>query len=447
MYADDLVVLSLSLDDLQIKLNNLKEYCQEWGLEVNRSKTKVMVFAKYGHKQPTRNIYIGSEPLEWVSSYKYLGIEVHNNGNMTNSSKNLCKRSWKAIYMLNASLKNINVKPSTRLSLFDRLVCPILHYNSEVWGTIMNLPENKRNEINFWKKMESLPFEMLHIRYMKIIMGVHSKATNAAVRGELGRYPIGICIVKNMLKYWDHLEDDKYNNPILKEAKNECNNLIDINGTWFNSMKQIFDIFDIRWMGTRPNNWTKKQLIKKMRTSYENYWKNNIGDVADLNGKLSTYRKIKSSFRKEKYLDAIRDTKNRKAMSAFRISAHRLEIESYRYQKNIPRNERFCSLCTPDNKIHIGDEFHAMMVCEQFKRSRDKLFEMFYNECKHWRGMDLEAKFVYVMSYEGPMLNDVAIFIREVLSVSRNIPVWYIWWDTCELSYNMSTCWCYYCAV
>ena len=48
---------------------------------------------------------------------------------------------------------------------------------------------------------------------------------------------------------------------------------------------------------------------------------------------------------------------------------------------------------------------------------------MFYNECKHWRGMDLESKFVYVMSYEGPLLNDVAIFIREVLSVSRNIPV------------------------
>ena len=36
VYADDLVVLSLSLDDLQIKSNNLKEYCQAWGLEVNR---------------------------------------------------------------------------------------------------------------------------------------------------------------------------------------------------------------------------------------------------------------------------------------------------------------------------------------------------------------------------------------------------------------------------
>ena len=100
---------------------------------------------------------------------------------MTNSSKNLCKMSWKATFMLNATLKDINVKPSTRL--FDRLVCPIFHYNSEVWGTIMNLPENKRNEIDFWKKMESLPFEMLYKCYMKIIMGVHSKATNAAVRG------------------------------------------------------------------------------------------------------------------------------------------------------------------------------------------------------------------------------------------------------------------------
>ena len=73
-----------------------------------------------------------------------------------------------------------------------------------------------------------------------------------------------------------------------------------------------------------------------MRTSYENYWKNNIGDMADRNGKLSTYRKFKSSFRKEKYLDVIRDAKNRKAMSTFRISAHRLEIKSYRYQKISP---------------------------------------------------------------------------------------------------------------
>ena len=73
-----------------------------------------------------------------------------------------------------------------------------------------------------------------------------------------------------------------------------------------------------------------------MRTSCENYWKNNVGDVADRNGKLSTHRKFKSSFRKEKYLDIIRDAKNRKAMSTFRISAHRLEIESYRYQKISP---------------------------------------------------------------------------------------------------------------
>ena len=35
----------------------------------------------------------------------------------------------------------------------------------------------------------------------------------------------------------------------------------------------------------------------------------------------------------------------------------------------------------------------------------------------------MEAQFLNVMSYEGPLLNDVAILIREVLSVSRNIPV------------------------
>ena len=33
MYADDLVIMSLSIDDLQVQVNNLNEYCIEWGLD------------------------------------------------------------------------------------------------------------------------------------------------------------------------------------------------------------------------------------------------------------------------------------------------------------------------------------------------------------------------------------------------------------------------------
>ena len=37
-----------------------------------------------------------------------------------------------------------------------------------------SLPKNKVNRDEFWKKVDTLPFEKLHLRYMKIILGVHS---------------------------------------------------------------------------------------------------------------------------------------------------------------------------------------------------------------------------------------------------------------------------------
>ena len=91
MYADDLVVMSLSIEDLQNQIDNLNKYCTEWGLEINKRKTKVMIMAKYGNKKPDKNVMVGNVMLEWAPSYKYLGIELHSNGNTTNCSKNLCK--------------------------------------------------------------------------------------------------------------------------------------------------------------------------------------------------------------------------------------------------------------------------------------------------------------------------------------------------------------------
>ena len=40
LFADDMVILSLTPEDLQLSLNNLSEYCIECGLEVNVAKTR-----------------------------------------------------------------------------------------------------------------------------------------------------------------------------------------------------------------------------------------------------------------------------------------------------------------------------------------------------------------------------------------------------------------------
>ena len=42
MFADDLLLLSLSQTGLQEAVNRLHTYCTEWGMEVNVAKTKAM---------------------------------------------------------------------------------------------------------------------------------------------------------------------------------------------------------------------------------------------------------------------------------------------------------------------------------------------------------------------------------------------------------------------
>ena len=46
LFADDMAIFGKTPEDLQHNLDLLLDYCNTWGLEVNASKTKIMVFRK-----------------------------------------------------------------------------------------------------------------------------------------------------------------------------------------------------------------------------------------------------------------------------------------------------------------------------------------------------------------------------------------------------------------
>ena len=48
LWADDLVLLALNKDSLQALLNQIREFCHNWGLVVNMTKTEVMIFNSSG---------------------------------------------------------------------------------------------------------------------------------------------------------------------------------------------------------------------------------------------------------------------------------------------------------------------------------------------------------------------------------------------------------------
>ena len=66
LFADDMVLLGSSPEDLQISFNKLYEYCNLWGLEVNTEKTKVVVFRKRGRVRENESGSIIIVYLKWL---------------------------------------------------------------------------------------------------------------------------------------------------------------------------------------------------------------------------------------------------------------------------------------------------------------------------------------------------------------------------------------------
>ena len=75
-YADDLVFLSRSKTGLQNCLNALSLYCDKWKLKINPKKTKIMIFQKRPKKSIDIKFNIGSESIEIVQEYTYLGTRL-----------------------------------------------------------------------------------------------------------------------------------------------------------------------------------------------------------------------------------------------------------------------------------------------------------------------------------------------------------------------------------
>ena len=88
-------------------------------------------------------------------------------------------------------------------------------YGLEVWGLdcIEVLPDSNDK----FKSTEKLSCEKFNLSFYRLILDVHRKSQNSAVRGDLRRMPLGLDVVANMINYQNHLES-KHPNTYFVEA-------------------------------------------------------------------------------------------------------------------------------------------------------------------------------------------------------------------------------------
>ena len=105
-------------------------------------------------------------------------------------------------------------KSSVSFRIFDHTIKPILTYGSEIWAS-MNKSVRSGDIID--NLYQNLHGEKLHTKFCKYVLGVHSKASNIACVGELGRFPSYIDICNNILKYYCYASH-KPNDSLIGQA-------------------------------------------------------------------------------------------------------------------------------------------------------------------------------------------------------------------------------------
>ncbi len=97
---------------------------------MNTSKTKIVIFSR-GKERIYPDVVFGTEKLDVVDEYVYLGVKFNYNGNY---KKMIAKQITQARKALLTQARKLQLPIDIQCQLFDHLVLPILLYGSEVWG-------------------------------------------------------------------------------------------------------------------------------------------------------------------------------------------------------------------------------------------------------------------------------------------------------------------------
>ena len=361
LYADDTVVLAESPAELQIALDEVGIYCKKWGLSINETKTKVVIFSR-GKVKKKFSFKIGNLDIGTTSEYCYLGILFNFNGTFTKAIKERITPARRAMFGLNEKAVNLLLPPDIHIDLFEKMISPIFLYGCEVWG---------------YGNVE--PLEIFYRSFLKRVLGIGRSTANCIVYGEVGKYPIVHRINSRIIAFWIKISEGKSSK--LSSIMYKLIYRLHLDGSyqssWLLRVRQI-----LRDSGN-PNFWSEQELLapkafmKNVVTlSLQNQYLQEWTAEVYRNRKCISYRIFKDTFSFEPYLKNLHFL-DRRALCKFRTGNHTLPVTKSRYVEGGGGVDTRCKLCDTGDTC---DEFHLLFVCTFFVENRKKYLKQIYRK-------------------------------------------------------------------
>ena len=356
LWADDLVMISESKKGLTKMLQNLSDFSTKNGLTINQDKTKCMVFNKTG-RHIRCDIKTNGMLITSVREYKYLGFLITPSGEVLTGIKDLKSRALYALVQLRKKLGD-NFRENIKIAfyLFDALIKPIILYCSDFWGPLC-IQKNDPSELLPKNNL----IDLVHMKFLKQLLGVQSQTSNIGVLLETGRVPLLTYAIKNSIKNWFRISILNDCNPLTLLS---FENIVNKDLEWYKNIKNILNRIGL---GNILSGDVSNPEVEVFKRLVDIFYQNTFAEIKKESSKLRTYSIVKMEAGEEPYLRFVKNVKDRISMSKFRLSNHKLMIEKGRHL-NIERIDRKCPFCPA-----VEDETHFLLHCGTFSVMRECL--------------------------------------------------------------------------
>ena len=288
MYADDIVLISGSAEDLQNMLNTMNIWCNKWRLAVNESKTKIVHFRNKNQMQSDYSFKCGEKDLAYESEYKYLGFWFNEHLDMEKSVSAVTKaasRALGAVYMKYLYAGGMSYDVYTKI--IESVDEPVLFYCSGIWGT---------------RKFPKV--QIVLNKACRYFLGVSKNAPNTATRGDMGWVSAEVKQKLECTRLWCRLK----NMPENRTARKIHQWSLSERRSWENTMLKYIEQLGIEdcMLSPQPSKAACMKIVKEKLSQIDIHnWENEIasnGRDENNGNKLRTYRTYKNTFCTEYYV-------------------------------------------------------------------------------------------------------------------------------------------------
>ena len=345
-FADDIVLLAESPQELQLLLNLTAQWCKKWRVVVNAEKTSAVHFRPKNFAETDFVFKLNENEITKVQEYRYLGVSLDCFGSTDIIENQLSSAGSRALGAMIGKTKNCeDLGYASFTKLFMSCVTPVLDYCCGAWNV----------------GTDHSKIDAVQMRASRYLSGMPQTAANLSVIGD-------VCWRPGVVRR--DLESLRLYNQIVKMEKERLTYRVLMydrieRGAWSVNLQSICDCIAQRdaWNSLTPVNLDAAKV--RLEEMYHQTWRSELRNKT----KLNNYSVLADGSQPANHLTANLSKIKRSLISRLRSGSLQLEVERGRFS-SVPRDERICKLCG----VEVEDELHFLFKCEIYRETRKRLY-------------------------------------------------------------------------